>query len=52
MAYAMDCNNPGTGLDYFWLSAPGDLGMPMTADANKLPLTGGNIAVPHTIGKK
>ena len=45
--YAKDCNNPGTGVDSFWMDAPGDLDMPNTAEANKATLTGGNIAVPH-----
>lgn len=45
--YAQDCNNPGTGYDWIWVDGPGNLDMPMTAEANKKQLTGGNIAVPH-----
>lgn len=49
---AKDCNNPGIGYDYFWMDAPGDLDMLNFANTNSAVLTGGNISVPHTIGKK
>ena len=45
--YSEDCNNPGTGIDKFWMSAAGSLNMPGPVSTNKTPLTGGNIAVPH-----
>jgi hypothetical protein len=46
--YAEDCNNPGSGIDSFWLSGPGTLNIPGPVSTNKKGLTGGNIAVPHT----
>jgi hypothetical protein len=49
---ADDCNNPGTGTDKIWIGGIGELAMPSPASSNLAPLTGGNIAVPHTIGKK
>jgi hypothetical protein len=48
--YAKDCNNPGTGLDYLWMFAPGVLNMSTTtgnASVDKVVLSGGNISVPH-----
>jgi hypothetical protein len=49
---ADDCNNPGTGTDKIWISGPGAFAMPSPANANLALLTGGNIAVPHTLGRK
>jgi hypothetical protein len=50
--YAKDCNNPGTGSDYFWIRSFGSLVMSDTASSYAVILGGGNIAVPHTTGKK
>jgi hypothetical protein len=50
--YAEDCNNPGSGVDSIWINGAGNLAMPSPAALNKKPLTGGNIVVPHTPGKK
>ena len=49
--YAEDCNNPGSGVDSFWISGVGNLAMPAPAPSNKAPIGGGNIAVPHTAKK-
>ena len=49
---ADDCNNPGTGTDRIWIGGPDRLAMPSPASSNLAPLTGGNIAVPHTSGKR
>ena len=52
MAYAEDCNHPGTGLDYFLVRAVGDLQMPADVYANKVPLVDhGHILVPHRAQK-
>ncbi len=48
---ADDCNNPGDGTDKIWIGGVGELAMASPADANLAELMGGNIAVPHTIGK-
>ena len=50
--YAEDCNNPGTGLDYFWVFGPAPVNMQTpngSPSVDKLPLTGGNIQVPHRL---
>ncbi len=49
---ADDCSNPGTGTDKIWIGGVGKLAMPSPTSSNLAPLTGGNIAVPHTIGRK
>jgi hypothetical protein len=49
--YASDCNNPGTGLDSFWVRSTGKLSMPGTGSGGAITIGGGNIAIPHT-GKK
>jgi hypothetical protein len=51
-AYAEDCNNPGSGLDYIWMSGPAKLNVPSPASTYKATLTGGNVAVPHTRSSK
>lgn len=51
--YAEDCNNPGTGVDAFWLQSAGAplLSMASPVSTNKATLTGGNIAIPHKPGR-
>jgi hypothetical protein len=46
--YAEDCNEPGTGVDSFWVRSVDQLLMAKTAPSNAVPIGGGNIAVPHT----
>ena len=52
--YMEDRNEPGTGIDRFWLSVTG--GSPLTmsppATNNAVAITGGNIAIPHTTGRR
>jgi hypothetical protein len=45
--YAEDCNNPGSGVDSFWIRSVGDLALPTPAPSNKVQIGGGNIAVAH-----
>ena len=45
--YAEDCNNPGNGVDSFWISSVGNLALPTPAPSNKVQIGGGNIVVPH-----
>jgi len=45
--YAEDCNNPGSGVDSFWVRSVGNLALPMPAPSNKVQIGGGNIAVAH-----
>jgi len=54
MAYAEDCNNPGTGLDHFLVRGVGQIQMPTDVYVSKVPLAAdrGDIVVPHTAGKK
>jgi hypothetical protein len=52
MAYAEDCNNPGTGLDYFLVRGVGDLQMSTDVYENKVPFVDqGHIVVPHDAKK-
>jgi hypothetical protein len=52
--YMEDRNEPGTGVDRFWLNVTGAPALTISAPAtnNAVALTGGNIAIPHTTGKK
>ena len=54
MAYAEDCNNPGTGLDYFLVRSVGEFQMLTDVSVNKVPLAAerGDIVVPHGAGKR
>lgn len=51
--YVEDRNEPGKGIDRFWISVttstnqPTDLLMPGTGSGNALTIIGGNIVVPH-----
>jgi YD repeat-containing protein len=53
IAYVEDRNEPGTGVDRFWLkidkqgSTIGEMSMPQPASENTVNLNGGNIVVPH-----
>ena len=49
--YAEDCNNPGSGVDSFWVLSVGNLALPAPAPSNKVQISGGNIAIPHTAKK-
>jgi hypothetical protein len=49
--YAEDCNNPGSGVDSFWISSVGNLALPTPAPSSKVQIGGGNIVVPHTAEK-
>jgi uncharacterized protein len=49
--YASDCNNPGTGIDSFWVRSTDKLTMPGTGSGGAVALGGGNIVVPHTVKK-
>jgi len=49
--YARDCNNPGTGFDYFWIRSVGSLIMATTSSSNAVMLGGGKIAIPHNPAK-
>jgi hypothetical protein len=52
--YAQDNNEPGSGIDQFWInvtdSAQGvtDLSMPNPGISNLINISGGNIIIPHT----
>jgi hypothetical protein len=50
--YASDYNNPGTGSNSFWIRSTGKLTMPGTGSGGAVALGAGNIAAPHTTGKK
>jgi hypothetical protein len=50
-SYASDCNEPGSGVDSFWIRSIGQLVLATPAGTNALIVEGGNIFVPHTIGK-
>ncbi len=45
--YVEDRNEPGTGVDRFWIEVVGDLSLPRQATADALPIACGNIVVPH-----
>ena len=45
--YVEDCNNPGSGVDSFWVRSVGNLALPMPAPSSKVQIGGGNIAVVH-----
>jgi len=51
--YAEDHNEPGTGVDRFWVQAPttdGELSLPADAADQAVEISGGNIAIPHGTG--
>lgn len=51
--YAEDHDEPGTGVDRFWVQAPttdGELSLPSEAAAKAVEISGGNIAIPHGTG--
>ncbi len=57
VAYVEDWNEPGTGVDRFWIevrdkdrNVVGDMSMNHEATENAQQLQGGNIAVPHGTG--
>ncbi len=54
MAYAEDCNNPGSGPDSFLIRSVGAIQMPPDAYSSKVPIAvdRGDIVVPHAAGKK
>ncbi|MFC2023205.1 hypothetical protein ACFLT5_00510, partial [Chloroflexota bacterium] len=45
--YAEDCNDPGTGVDSFWVRGVDKLVMEMPAYEHSVAIEGGNVAVPH-----
>lgn len=47
LTYVEDRNEPGTGVDRFWIEVLGGLALPRTAVDNALELQGGNLVVPH-----
>ena len=46
--YVEDCNEPGTGVDKFWVQGMDKLTLEKPAPTNAVIIGGGNIAVPHT----
>jgi hypothetical protein len=46
--YVEDCNEPGTGVDKFWVQGMDKLVLEKPAPTNAVTIGGGNIAVPHT----
>jgi hypothetical protein len=46
--YAEDCNQPGIGIDRFWIRAMDKLVMANPAPTNAVTIGGGNIVIPHT----
>ena len=47
MVYVEDRNEPGTGVDRFWIEVIGGLALPREATDNAVEIRGGNIVVPH-----
>jgi hypothetical protein len=47
-AYVEDRNEPGSGLDKFWIRVTNGIYINGTGPANGIPITNGNIVVPHT----
>jgi hypothetical protein len=45
--YAADCNEPGTGVDRFWVRSVDKLVMAKPAATNAVAIGGGSIAIPH-----
>jgi hypothetical protein len=45
--YVEDRNAPGTGTDRFWIEVKDGLALPREAQDKAVPLSGGNIVVPH-----
>ncbi len=45
--YVEDCNQPGTGVDRFWVRSVDKLMMAKPASTNAVTIGGGNIVVPH-----
>jgi len=46
--YVEDCNEPGTGVDKFWVRSMDKLVLEKPAPTNAVTIGGGNIVVPHT----
>ncbi|MDW7753874.1 MAG: MBG domain-containing protein [Brevefilum sp.] len=46
--YVGDCNEPGTGVDKFWVRGMDRLALEKPAPTNAVTIGGGNIVVPHT----
>jgi hypothetical protein len=51
IVYAEDCDEPGTGVDRFWIKVLDGLAMIDPATDNAVPLEGGNLVVPHRARK-
>jgi hypothetical protein len=51
-AYVEDRDEPGTGIDRFWIEVNGGLAMDREAVGNAVELAGGNIVVPHTAASR
>jgi hypothetical protein len=49
MVYVEDSNEPGAGIDRFWIDVTGGLKLGAPAATYAEPIDGGNIVVPHTI---
>jgi PKD repeat protein len=47
IVYVEDRNEPGVGVDRFWIEVNGGLAMPRQAKDNAIELQGGNLVVPH-----
>jgi hypothetical protein len=47
MVYVEDRNEPGTGVDRFWIEVIGGLALPREATEYAVEIGGGNIVVPH-----
>jgi PKD repeat protein len=45
--YVEDRNEPGTGVDRFWIEVSDGLALERPATDNALPIEGGNLVVPH-----
>ena len=45
--YVEDHDEPGRGIDRFWIEVNGGLSMPREATVNAVTIGGGNIVVPH-----
>ena len=52
IVYVEDRNEPGTGVDRFWIQINGGESISMPAELNAIELIGGNIVVPHKAASK
>ncbi len=50
--YVEDRNEPGSGVDRFWIEVVNGLSLPREAVNNAVELGGGNIVVPHQAARK